>query len=260
MNPKALFQGLGILAILLINPLFSQMTTEVLTSYTNIKNPRIIDGVVIGTPDGPIAESPFGLVTVKTKSTKINFKASDVTRKKVTFVVVEDTTAEGIHTAVYRLVDATGDIWVEASCVDFDAKVFEQFEDTLTLGPPKPPAPPTPPTPPVPVPVKSFRVIFVKESGTTLNNEQTAVSSAKMIRDYLAMKTTPEGGLVGYREYDPQQTVNFEQPAMKTLWTSVKPTVTTVPCLVVEVNGKVSILPYPKNAAEALRTLKEIGG
>jgi hypothetical protein len=117
------------------------------------------------------------------------------------------------------------------------------------------------PTPaPVPEPVKSFRVIFVKESGQTLTGEQVAIPGAKEIRDYLTAKTTQEGGQVGWREYDPQQQTTNEQPTMKKLWETVKPSLLPAPCLIVEVNGKATVMPFPKTVAEAIETLKKAGG
>lgn len=116
------------------------------------------------------------------------------------------------------------------------------------------------PTPVVPEPVKSFRVIFVKESGQTLTGEQVAIPGAKEIRDYLTAKTTQEGGQVGWREYDPQQQTTNEQPTMKKLWETAKPSLLPAPCLIVEVNGKAIVMPFPKTVAEAVETLKKAGG
>jgi hypothetical protein len=117
------------------------------------------------------------------------------------------------------------------------------------------------PTPtPVPEPDKSFRVIFVKESGQTLSGEQVAIPGAKEIRDYLTAKTTQEGGQVGWREYDPQQQTANEQPTMKKLWETAKPSLLPAPCLIVEVNGKATVMPFPKTVAEAVETLKKAGG
>lgn len=135
---------------------------------------------------------------------------------------------------------------------------------TVTVGPRPPPGPgpgptPDPPKPP-PGPVTTFRVIFVKESGQTLNKDQTPIPDAKVIRDYLDAKTTPEDGTVGWRTYDPQMTIDNEPPAMKRLWTAAKPSITTIPCLVVEVNGNATVMPFPANVAEAVKILKEAGG
>lgn len=123
-----------------------------------------------------------------------------------------------------------------------------------------PPGPGPTPDPKPPQPVTSFRVIFVKESGDTLNPQQTAIPAAKAIRDYLIAKTTPEGGVAGWREYDPQQTTANEQATMRALWEAVKVKLLPAPCLVIEVNGHATVMPFPATVDEAIQTLKKYGG
>ena len=113
---------------------------------------------------------------------------------------------------------------------------------------------------PTPEPVKSFRVIFVKESGQTLSAGQSAIPGAKEIRDYLTAKTTQEGNQPGWREYDPQQQTTNEQPTMRALWEAVKPKLLPAPCMVIELNGKATVMPFPTSVAEAVETLKKSGG
>jgi len=126
---------------------------------------------------------------------------------------------------------------------------------------PTPPGPmPPQPDPTPPGPVTSFRVIFVKESGATLNAEQSSIPAAKVLRDFLSTKTTQEGGLSGWREYDPQQNTANEQPTMKALWAAVKPSLQRFPCMVVEVNGNATVMPFPANVNEALSVLKKAAG
>ncbi len=129
-------------------------------------------------------------------------------------------------------------------------------------NPPPIPEPDVDPEPdvPTPTPVSTFRVIFVKESGATLNSQQSAIPSAKAIRDYLNTKTTKEGGQAGWREYDPQQIVKNEQPIMMALWETVKPQLLPAPCLVIEVNGHATVKPFPSNVDDALAVLKKAGG
>jgi len=137
---------------------------------------------------------------------------------------------------------------------------------TLTVmgqAPQPPPGPgpqPDPDDPPAPGPVTSFRVIFVKESGQTLLPGQSAIPGAKAIRDYLTAKTTPEGNLAGWREYDPQQITANEQPTMRALWESVKPQLLAAPCLVIELNGRATVMPFPADVNACLAKLKEYGG
>lgn len=158
--------------------------------------------------------------------------------------------------------------------IAFDATVLEEKDiprytlHVMGVDPNPPPEPdpgpgpgpdPDPPKPD-PVVVKSFRVIFVKESADTLSSQKVAVSSAKAVRDYLTAKTTPEAGVSGWREYDPNMTTTNEQPAMKALWDVVKPQINAVPCMVVEVNGHAKVLPFPETVDQALEILKEYGG
>lgn len=151
--------------------------------------------------------------------------------------------------------------------VSAEAEVIRQPLTVMGLAPIPPPGPgpgPTPgPTPapePAPAPVASFRVIFVKESGATLTASQSSIPAAKVIRDYLIAKTTPENGQPGWREYDPDQATTNEQPTMQKLWEAVKPKVTKVPCLVIEVNGHATVMPFPVSVDECMVTLKKAGG
>lgn len=122
------------------------------------------------------------------------------------------------------------------------------------------PTPPGPNPAPVPEPIKSFRVIFVKESGATLSADQSAIPGSKEIRDYLEAKTTPEANQPGWREYDPEQQTANEQKTMKALWEAVKPKLIPPPCLVVEVNGKATVMPFPATVADCMTTLKKAAG
>lgn len=137
----------------------------------------------------------------------------------------------------------------------------------LTVVGEMPKPPPDPDEPDVvpdpvdpPAPVSSFRVIFVKESGDTLSAAQSSIPAAKVIRDYLVAKTTPENGQPGWREYDPDQSTTNEQKTMAELWAAVKPKITKVPCLVIEVNGHATVMPFPANVDECMATLKKAGG
>lgn len=136
-----------------------------------------------------------------------------------------------------------------------EAKRVQFQVGQMPIPPPKPPKPDDPV-----VPVKSFRVIFVYESGDTYTAAQNGVLYGKAVQDYLTAKTTPEGGLAGWRRYDKDVTTANEQPIMAALWTAVKPKLTVIPCMVVEVNGKAEILALPANSTEALATLKKYGG
>lgn len=133
--------------------------------------------------------------------------------------------------------------------------VVRQVLTVSGTGPQPPPEPD-----PEPGPVASFRVIFVKESGQTLNAAQSAIPGAREIREYLGRKTTAEAGTAGWREYDPDFDPLNEPPTMRALWAAVKDKVTTVPCLIIEINGHATIKPFPSDVADAMKTLKQSGG
>lgn len=164
--------------------------------------------------------------------------------------------------------------WIAFSVVD--RGVLREARIVCNHGPTPPPKPvdpinpinpitpvvpvdPTPDDTKPPVPVSSFRVIFIKESGVTLDAAQTAIPGAKAVRDYLFSKTTRENGVTGWREYDPDTDATNDQPTMRAMWEQVKPKLTAIPCIAIEVNGNVEILPYPKNVAEALALIKKAG-
>ena len=220
-------------------------------------NPEVLEGGrILIEGDSQVAESPAALIKVASVegvrvfamlgNAAVDLIAVDVATDDTSKIVTKRYLLVGEGEYTIHAISRANDAW------DRTAKI------TIGKPTPKPPKPDDPPLPPDPV--KSFRVIFVKESGSTLNSEQTAITGAKSVRDYLTMKTTPEGGLAGWREYDPQQNVANEQSAIKALWASTKSSISTIPCVVIEVNGKAKLIDYPKNTAEALKTLKEYGG
>ncbi len=126
---------------------------------------------------------------------------------------------------------------------------------------PNPVDPVTPVDPPQPVVVTSFRVIFVYETGSPMTAAQNGAMLGIAVQDYLVANTTPEGGLAGFRRFDKDtSTTSNDQATMLALWAAVKPKLTTVPCMVVEVNGQAKILPFPANQTDCLATLKKYHG
>jgi hypothetical protein len=156
-----------------------------------------------------------------------------------------------------------------ATGVDDDEVQVAYLDCRLKPRPPPEPKPPTPPepkppepkppepTPPKPPePVKTFRVVFIYESADTLTLAQKAVLYAKPVSDLLNARCTKEDGHPGWRRFDRDTTGDNEQPNMKALWKAVRPSVTAVPCVAVETNGKVEIIPLPATPAEAIATFK----
>ena len=212
-----------------------------------------------------ILHSPAGHVSVQPEAgpVKVRGKFVDGTGK------TETRTFSSPHLYFINAVKAGKiELLIVPEGVQSEADVIRQTLTVMGLAPIPPPDPepePMPPGPnpepePTPGPVTTFRVIFVKESGSTLSAQQSSIPAAAEIRNYLNRKTTSENAVAGWREYDPQQNVTNEQPNMKALWNAVKPNLQTFPCMVVEVNGRATIMPFPASVADAVQTLKKAGG
>lgn len=175
---------------------------------------------------------------------------------------------DGAQTHVYKgpmtvyLVKAVGTGPVELVVTPLGLKAEKEIE-TRTVdvdagqGPQPPPTPPTPPNPPTPVPVTSFRVILVYESGDTLTAAQTGVLYGKTVEDYLNLKCTKDGADPGWRRRDKDAATTGDTATMNALWGTVKPAVTSTPAFAIEVNRKVTIEPLPATTADALTLLKK---
>lgn len=152
--------------------------------------------------------------------------------------------------------------WAVAS-----SKTGEQRVVTFAVvvpGPPAPPPAPPGPTPPAPGPapsptdpVTSFRVVVVYESGDSLTAPQRAVVYGKAVEDWLTANCT--GGAAGWRRRD-KDAPGDADPTMAALWAAVRPKVTVTPCLAVERNGKVDIIPLGATPDAMLTTLKTYRG
>lgn len=119
---------------------------------------------------------------------------------------------------------------------------------------------PKPVDPITPVVVTTFRVILIHESSKTLTPAQTGVLYSKNVADWLNAHCTKDDVTPGWRRYDKDIDAANDYPVIKALWTAVKPQVTAVPCVAVEVNGKVDIIPFPMSEKDALDTLKRYAG
>lgn len=164
------------------------------------------------------------------------------------------------------------DLKVESAViVDGKIKYVTQFAAiTVSVGipepvPPIPPIPPIPPVPPdpkppVPVPVSSFHVIFVYESGKTYTPQQISAMDSKAVRDYLTANTTPEGNYAGFRKYDKDADSSKDTPTINAMWQATKPLVTAVPCVAIETNTKVEIVPLAATPTEMIAVFNKYLG
>jgi hypothetical protein len=117
---------------------------------------------------------------------------------------------------------------------------------------PKPVDPPVPPDPP-PAPAKSFRVVLIFESGDALTPAQRGVVYGKAVEDFLNANCT--GGKNGWRRRD-RDAPGENDPTMAALWAAVKPAVTATPCIAIERDGKVFILPLEPTPAKMIEVLR----
>jgi hypothetical protein len=113
---------------------------------------------------------------------------------------------------------------------------------------PIPPPKPKPDDPKPPEPAKTFRVIMVHETATPLTAAQHGVIYGKVVEEYLTKNAT--GGKAGWKRRDPN--TPSEAGIMGELWTAAKAELkpTDPPCVVVEKDGKVEIIPLAATPEE----------
>lgn len=141
---------------------------------------------------------------------------------------------------------------------------LEGVSTTITIDvpaplPPTPPVPPgpNPPVPPAPDPLKSFRVIFIFESADNLTPAQRAVVYGKVTEDYLNANCT--GGNKGFRRRE-RNAPSESDATFSALWEAIIKYPFTTPCVAIERNGKVEIVPLEANPVAMVETFKKYVG
>ena len=210
--------------------------------------------VVQSDEDVQLLASPPGVVTVTKESGPLKIRGLFVGNK-----IVSTRTYQKKNVFVVERVKA-GD--VELLLVPA-GKVERRVVGDDEPAPPPKPKPDGPPAPKPPEPVASFRVIFVWESGDTLTAAQNSVINGVEVANFLAAKTTKTGTDKGWRLKDKDAPAAGDTPVMNELWAAVKAKLkpTDVPCVAVEVNGKVEIIPLAATPAEMVAQFKTyLGG
>jgi hypothetical protein len=205
-----------------------------------------------------VLASPIGILEVESIVGPMTFRGRFAGGDKI-----ETRTFSGPHLhLVTALKPGQAEVIVIPQGVTDQSDIIRQVLTVSGQGPKPPPdVDPEPDDPTPPGPATSFRVIWIIESGDTLNAERTAIPAAKSIRDYLNAKTTRSpDGQPGWREFDPQQITNNEPAVMQELWKAIKEKQWSAPCVAIEVNNQVKVLPLSANTAEALTLLKRYGG
>lgn len=235
-------------------PLFPPIVPSVQPTPAPKPTPGVVpvlagDAQLVIASDEPflLFDSPGGLVTIakETGPLRIRGKFLDGSGK------VETRSYAAKHIAIVTAGDGTGRVELIAAPVGLndESKAERMVLDVNGARPP--PVDPVDPVVP-PGPVTSFHVIFVYESGDTLTAAQHSTIYAKSVSDWLTANTTKDGQFAGWRRYDKDADASSESEPFKGLWAAVKPKVTTVPCVVIERNGKADILPLPATPAEAV--------
>lgn len=122
--------------------------------------------------------------------------------------------------------------------------------------PPKPVDPEPKPKPPAPDALKSFRVILVSESGAALTTAQFGVMYGKAVSDWLDANTTGKE----WRRRDKDAATDGDTAAINDVWNKGKPKVASVPCVVVERNGVVQVVPFEATPEAMVTKLNSIRG
>lgn len=137
-----------------------------------------------------------------------------------------------------------------------DGRAKKIAELTMQVGP-APPKPDEPkPVEPKPV-VTSFRVFLIYESGATYSSAVNSVLYGSVVEEWLNANCT--GGKAGWRRRDKDLSGDAD-PTMAAMWNAIKPNVTTIPCVGVEVNGKVELIPLEATPAAMVEKLKSYRG
>jgi len=144
-----------------------------------------------------------------------------------------------------------------------DGKPTAAAECSVVVGDAPQPTPPTPtppgPPPPSPVP-QGFRVLFLYETSAKLTRGQLAVVNSTAVVDYLNRRCVKDtDGRPGWRKWDRDIDPAKDLKVWQELSASVKGKA-TAPCLVVAVDQRAEVLPFPPDEAAALEVLKRYGG
>lgn len=150
----------------------------------------------------------------------------------------------------YRFIAVASNNKGEQSRADFVVPIGD-----APVPPPKPVDPDVKPA----EELKTFRVIEVHESGTTLTQAQFAVAYAKKIGDWLDANTTKDGDTGGWRRYDPDTVGGSDKPPFNAIWTAERGNAKHL-TFVVERNGKTQVVPFeatPETMIEKLSKIRE---
>jgi hypothetical protein len=85
---------------------------------------------------------------------------------------------------------------------------------------------------------------------------QFGILYGRAVEEFLTGRCT--GGKAGWGRRDKDADPAGDTAVMRALWTAAKPKVTQTPCLAVEVDGVVTVHPFPADAAATIALLKTL--
>lgn len=210
-----------------------------------------VDVIVLASPDGLVSvSSEAGPVKVRAKFVE----EPGVTRTK-TFKGKQVVTVEALAGASGRCEVLVIPVGAKAA-----GDVIRRAVEVNAA--PQPPPAPDPKPKPDPEPVTLFRVIFVYETSAAITPAMQQVMFGEKVRAFLDGKTTPGAGGKGWRRFDKDVDAANEKDAdLKALWKDARPQVTAVPCVIVAVNRRADIVPFPADETAAVALFqKYLGG
>ncbi len=163
-------------------------------------------------------------------------------RKLIAFVSVAD------KDKIFRFVAVGSSATGEQLTVPFSI-----LTGAAPAPPPKPVDPDVKPVDPVvPIPAKTFRVIFVVESGDRLTTAQQGVIYGIEIENWAIKNCT--GGKEGLRRRDQNNpTLSGE---MQKIWTAAQPDIKKTPCVVVQADSAITIIDVEDTPAKMTAVLQ----
>lgn len=121
--------------------------------------------------------------------------------------------------------------------------------------------PPVPPDPPAPTTVTSFRTFIVYEAGQTMSATQNSIIYGKDVE--AALNQSMNGLAVdktGWRRTDKDADPSTMLSGFKDVWAAAKPKITAVPCIVFQVDSKITIEPLPPTIADTTAMIAKYRG
>lgn len=232
-------------------PLPSPSSVQVLTRGTLYVVNSKIDAVARAHPTGLVK------ITKETGPLKIRASFTDAPLK------TETRTYTGPHVF---LVEAVADGKVEIDFIPVKDKLTEADIEMVSLdvktgvGPIPPPDPLVPPDPFVPQPVTSFRMFLVYKAGEPMPAAMHGAMFGEKVE--IAMKEATAGDVnkFTWRRIDARSSPDTLPTGLKEVWTAAQPKITQTPCIVFQVNDKITLEPFPANETDTVALIKKYRG